>query len=137
MVEKRQKLEAYCVPGHDHPCDMKKLALNRIDGTSNPPPSEEAIAAVGWRMPKDLATFHPVIDGLKLIEAQRRTKKPAGLWPNAPSIYGIGAYVQHTTVSQFGARATVIRRWPDKVGEKIRVSSEAQQASASGKIGIC
>lgn len=61
-------------------------------------------------------SFDPERDGLTLLEEQRREViQPQG-WP---AIHIVGGFAQLTTLTTDGITTRVLKRWPDKVNEKI------------------
>jgi hypothetical protein len=123
----RQRMETYLLAGHDEgsldggvtPTRRGEMTeTTETDGSVNPPPSAEAMAAVG--LTASLDDFDPIVDGVKLMEAQRRTPALVGLWHGAPGAHVVGGYVLHTIVTRDGVRSGIIHRWPDDaIGEVI------------------
>jgi len=63
----------------------------------------------------DATSFNPRTDGLTLIEAQRRRPWRAG----GRLAHRVGGQAELTRVSRRGVERTVLKVWPDRVGEKI------------------
>jgi hypothetical protein len=66
------------------------------------------------------ASFRPEIDGVTLLNAQRRS--PRQIDPRlgrAGWVYVVGGFIQLTTVSSHGVSSDVLHRWPDQAGRKI------------------
>ena len=60
--------------------------------------------------------------GLAIMERQRRQSySPVG---SIHEFYAIGGFCQHTIVREHELTTSVIRRWPDKIGEAINPRSE-------------
>lgn len=60
--------------------------------------------------------FDPVMNGADLLEAQRRQViQPPGF----PPCHIVGGFAQLTTVSAAGISTRMLKRWPDKVGQRI------------------
>lgn len=63
----------------------------------------------------DPSSFNPRLHGLPLIEAQRSRR-----WRDGGALaYRIGGQAVLTRVSRRGVERTVLREWPDRVGERI------------------
>lgn len=65
----------------------------------------------------DPASFDPAVDGLALLEHQRR--QPLDDGHGGQPRFMVGGFAQLTAVSAAGIETRVLRRWPDKVGRKI------------------
>jgi hypothetical protein len=66
--------------------------------------------------PLDPASFDAAVDGLAVIEHQRRQPFEDA---NGDRRFMVGGFAQLTTVSAAGIETRVLREWPDKVGRKI------------------
>jgi hypothetical protein len=84
------------------------------------PPLTENPGEETWRVPLSAERFCPREDGVKLLKAQRLSK---GQFPEQDTIkprgYGIGGFVQLTTITQSGVAMEILHRWSDRIGEKI------------------
>jgi hypothetical protein len=82
-----------------------------------PLPSDDNLFAVGAdRLVWDV--FRPEVHGLLIIEAQRRT---AGtVHATGRNILGVGGFAEHTAITREGVTRTILKHWPDAVGERIR-----------------
>ena len=116
------------MPAHDLPApDGMGPALEAFKlhpapdtaGAINPLPAPDAMDAIGWEIPNPIETFDPVLDGLKLLEAQRRTRRPLGRGPGAVFAHVVGGFAQHTVVTENGISSNVIHCWPDEIGRRI------------------
>jgi hypothetical protein len=70
------------------------------------------------------------VDGIALAEAQRRTLiVPVG---STAKVYGIGGFLQLTTITSEAVSSRVIHRWPeDKIGQRIvPIGSATETAEA-------
>ncbi len=67
----------------------------------------------GERPVRDL---DPRTDGIRIIEAQRRHKSRL---PDGRRAYIVGGFAQLTSVRSEAITTEVLRRWPDKAGERI------------------
>ena len=68
----------------------------------------------------DPETFDPVRDGVRIMEAQRRTMHPVpkGKVGDMHSI--VGGFVHHVVIDRSGeTRQRIIHRWPDQRGKRI------------------
>lgn len=72
---------------------------------ASPQPSDEAINAARFVCPT-ARKFDPLDDGVKLMDAQRRTH---------PDM--IGGFVQLARVTREGISSRIIHRWPDEIGQ--------------------
>lgn len=83
-----------------------------------PAPKESLEEILGY----DLVTlptemFNAPVDGLKLIEAQRRYPQRGG--------FGVaGGFAELTTIDQFGVSRHILTTWPDVIGEPIDIPEE-------------
>lgn len=62
--------------------------------------------------PTDEESFSPSTDGLAVLEAQRQSPWPDGL-------FYVGGAAQLTSVSAAGVAVDILRHWPDAVGQRI------------------
>jgi hypothetical protein len=70
----------------------------------------------------DYDTDKPRESGLALLEAQRRALCGILAIPGSAA-HVVGGVAHHTVVSRDGVTTSIIRRWPDVVGEKLRVAA--------------
>lgn len=91
------------------------VALHDMSGA--PAPTADLLMKVGLGTPIPNNLFDPREHGLALMEAQRMHKTEGG-W------HCVGGYAELTTVTREGVTSEILRRWPDKVGEPIRPSSQ-------------
>lgn len=80
-----------------------------------PEPDRETFAEVGfvpWKGPDD---FHPIRDGVPLMEAFRQTRDRMG----DVEMYGVGGFVAHTLIGAGSVTTEIIHIWPDVLGEPI------------------
>ena len=57
--------------------------------------------------------------GADIMETMRRRPGPNPVAPTKPWVFGIGGQCDLTTITQERATIETLRRWPDRVGEKI------------------
>ena len=55
---------------------------------------------------------------LRLMDLQRETEYPSN-WGERPIMRGVGGFAQLTTVFRDRIATRVVKRWPDRIGEKI------------------
>jgi hypothetical protein len=58
----------------------------------------------------------PRVDGLRILEAQRRHKARL---PNGDRMFAVGGFAQLTSVYRDSVSTEILHRWPDVVGEPI------------------
>lgn len=104
---------SYVVPSYDHPTFEAIKAWTPFDpGPVMMAPGDDRILAT-----VDPATFDPVKDGIRIMEAQRQILEPQG--QSAELRYIVAGFVQLTTVTAGSITTKIIHRWPDKIGQKI------------------
>lgn len=81
------------------------------------PADEETLARMALTEAELAGDIDPVEDGLRIIEAQRHCKAIQGE-ETEPS-YGVGGFAQLTTVRAGEITTRILRRWPDRIGEKL------------------
>lgn len=91
--------------------EYKPFTMVRLHRYFDVVPGTE-FSAIGRQL-TDWRQFDPVRDGLALLEHQRREP-----WDDGRFCVGGAAYL--TTVSRAGVKGTILREWPDKVGEFVR-----------------
>lgn len=64
--------------------------------------------------------FHPIIDGLRVLEIQRAhpVAHPGGGFGILPTV---GAFAQLTTIRRDIITTRIIRRWPDEIGRPLAI----------------
>jgi hypothetical protein len=111
--------ESYFLTNHDrHGERFKAWEVARLgDATIAPTPTAEAFAAAGFQRPASVEEFRPEIDGLCLLEAQRRTQIPTRR--GGGMVVAAGGFAQLTTVCPDHITSSILRRWPDQIGSVI------------------
>jgi hypothetical protein len=71
--------------------------------------------------------------GAQLFDIMRNKKGPNPTRPELPEIYGIGGFVELTTVKPDGVTTRTLREWPDVIGEKINPFAVPQPMSRQQK----
>ena len=78
------------------------------------------IQALNWKVPGSAEAFRPDTDGIKLLEAQRFSQgRLNSKSPDDNFGYGVGGFIQRTSVSAEGVSSAILHRWPDKAGQRI------------------
>lgn len=88
------------------------------DFTAAPLPSDQQLRRHGFRA-SSVEEIDPVSDGLKVMEAQRHMKLPTRWLQGVESAYLVGGFVTMTEVSEAGVSQRIVRRWNDRIGERI------------------
>lgn len=57
--------------------------------------------------------------GADILEVMRRRPGPNPIAPEQPHMFGIGGQADLTTIAPDGVKVETLRRWPDRIGEKI------------------
>jgi hypothetical protein len=122
---KKGKTESFIVTARQH-TDRDELGNNtwRLielpDVVIAPPVDMAQVRLLNWKVPESAEAFQPDTDGIRLLEAQRLSQFPMNS-QNSNEGRGslVGGFVQLTTVSANGVTSNVLRRWPDKVGQRI------------------
>jgi hypothetical protein len=111
--------ESYFLANHDrHGERFKAWEVARLgDATTAPTPTAEAFAAAGFQKPASVEEFRPEIDGLCLLEAQRRTLIPTRR--GGGMVAAAGGFAQLTTLGTDYITSNILRRWPDQIGSVI------------------
>jgi hypothetical protein len=107
------RLASYMVSNHSLPGGGEPWKLREIEEPIlNPPPSQEALAAVGWQG----SEFDLGRDGPQIMCAQRLTQ-----FAHADGSLGcgIGGFIQHTIVTRDRITTRIVHRWPDELGKRI------------------
>jgi hypothetical protein len=60
----------------------------------------------------------PRESGLALLEAQRRTACRL-IAIDSQGVHVVGGVAHHTVITRDGVSTSIVRRWPDKIGERI------------------
>lgn len=92
------------------------------EASAAPLPSPSAIAAAGLAI-TSVERFNPVIDGVKLMEAQRATRVHVTADERGDELCLVGAFAMLTTITAAGVEQRVIHRWADKIGERMNVTT--------------
>ena len=95
---------------HTKPYQLTELP----SGVMAPVVSEDALKSVGLSVSSH-EQFDPIVDGRRLLEAQRALK--VSLFDGDPPTYHCGGLAMLSTVTRDGTVQKVFHRWPDKVGE--------------------
>lgn len=69
----------------------------------------------------------PAVHGLALMQVQRRRRAPDF---SGNLIHAIGGHCQLTTVHRDGISTQILKRWPDRIGEKIDPGADPVEAPA-------
>lgn len=116
--ESRNQGEIYTITGM-----FEGDSLGRLIPAGNcfvaPMPEMEDLAAVGYVAPQSPDEFRFEHHGVLMMEAQRRRKGANLARPDQPFLYGVGGFIEHTKVTRRGVNTRILKRWPDKIGEKI------------------
>lgn len=116
----RQAWELWWIGANgEDPDTLGEHALKKhpLSGLFHTPPLEaeqvEAILApygTEWKIDEIMMTT---------IEAQRRHAAPLGATADSPMGHNVGVFVQRTLLTHEGISTSIVRRWPDRIGEKI------------------
>ncbi|TDR93807.1 hypothetical protein [Enterovirga rhinocerotis] len=68
--------------------------------------------------------------GLRLLELQRERIRREQV-PGGPEICGIGGFAQVTTITRELAQTQILKRWPDRIGERMGQEYEAVPEGAT------
>ncbi len=112
-ISEKRGPHSYMIQSIDHPLFAQIKAWTPFD--AGPvwlsPGTDELLATV------DPARFDPVMDGIRIMEAQRQIAQPQG--PQGEMRCIVGGFVQLTTIAGDAITTRIIHRWPDKIGERI------------------
>jgi hypothetical protein len=121
----RRRPESFVVTSQERPDQLGLTSAWQLfdlpDVLIAPSVGMAQIQSIGWRIPQSAEAFQPAIDGPKLLMAQRLSK---GLHASSQNrdIDSVGGFVQLTTVHSQGVVTTILHRWPDRMGQRIRQS---------------
>lgn len=121
---KRNKPESYLVAGVEPEFRQgrKRKAWELLELPEvliAPRIGDAQIGSIRWTVPESAETFQPEVDGLKLLEAQRRLRGASDGHPQRGLAHRIGGFIQLATISPDGIVSRILQRWPDEVGRKI------------------
>jgi hypothetical protein len=86
-----------------------------------PPTTGKELTFADWKARYSTRPFRPDVDGVMLLNAQRRSPRELDprLGLGSGPVYMVGGFIQVTSVSSQGTVSEVLHRWPDKVGGRI------------------
>lgn len=121
--EARNRPETYVMASDEAPSlavmEMLPWTFTEADDCSAAPlPTDEAMAAQGLSV-SAVERFDPVSDGLRVMEAQRRTRGSALSRGNGVEVYCVGGFAMLTEITESGVSQRIIHRWNDRVDELI------------------
>jgi len=114
--ERRDRAEMYLLCNHDT-YGIPAWELAQADDGYISPGSEELFARLRARGVDVFEKLDPETDGLRIIEEQRGMT-----WPPAAGgepIRVVGGFCQLTTVRRDEITTRILKRWPDRIGERI------------------
>ncbi|MCK1401967.1 hypothetical protein IVB45_17810 [Bradyrhizobium sp. 4] len=120
----RRAFETYILPTHDYHAGLIAWQVGKVEGSiCAPAPTADAARAAGLTEQVGLDAFDPAVDGLKLLEIQRLV--PSAFDMRHPAKVGciVGGLAQLTTITREGIFTKVLKRWPDRVGQRIGIAA--------------
>jgi hypothetical protein len=99
---------------YEAPKAAELCKLNDDNYAAGPQPSIATLMAAGFEPPASMEEFSPVIHGVPVMEAFRRTRAPMALCVG--EVYGVGGFVADTVVRSQSVETSIIHAWPDAVG---------------------